>query len=429
MAPPPVRLSALQQFFLSAYWFAINLLWGGLLMIIIPSQVKEIAPKTPAQTLGFILGVGAFPAVIIPLLVGPLSDRCRLKWGRRRPYMLGGTIVNLFGLWLVWFAGYKLNIWLYFIGYLVVQVGNNIATAAYSGIIPDIVPETQKGEASGWMAMMSQLGTIIGAGASGILMRFGHTEVCFVFIGVTMTLFLWITSAGSKEAPLEVIPQRISFRDMARNLWIDPRKHPDFAWVWITRAFVVMGLWTIQEYLQYYLTDVVHVSDTNKEIVTAELLICILFCASITGIIGGVISDRIGRKKVVYTSNILIALLAMIMPFVHTLSLVFAIGSLLGLGYGAYYSVDWALICDVLPNPEDNAKDMAVWHIALVLPQSVAIPIAGLLLGSFGGHSTLSRTGETIMHYSQNGYVALFTLTAFYLILGALFLRNVKGVR
>ena len=429
MIPHPMRLSAYRQFLLSAFWFAINLLWGGLLMIIIPSQIKHISPLAPAQTLGFILGVGAFPAVIIPLVVGPLSDRCRYKWGRRSPYMLGGTIVNLLGLWFIWFAGYKLNIWLYFLGYLVVQVGNNIATAAYSGIIPDIVPEAQKGEASGWMAMMSQLGTIAGAGVSGILMRYGHPGACFLFIGFSMAFFLWITVAGTKEKPLSAPPLRIPFRDTVRNLWINPRKHPDFAWVWITRAFVVMGLWTIQEYLQYYLTDIVHVSDKNKEIVAAELLICILLCASVTGIIGGVISDRIGRKKVVYASNIFIATLAISMPFVHTLSLVFALGSLLGMGYGAYYSVDWALVCDVLPNPEDNAKDMAVWHIALVLPQSVAMPIAGWLLGSFGGHSALTRTGEPIMHYTQSGYEALFALTALYLILGALFLRNVKGVR
>ncbi len=429
MISHPIRLSAYRQFLLSAFWFAINLLWGGLLMIVIPSQIKRISPLAPAQTLGFILGVGAFPAVIIPLIVGPLSDRCRYKWGRRSPYMLGGTVVNLFGLWLIWYAGYRLNLWLYFLGYLVVQVGNNIATAAYSGIIPDIVPEAQKGEASGWMAMMSQLGTIAGAGVSGILMRYGDPGACFLFIGFSMAFFLWITLAGTKEKPLSEPPLLIPFRDIIRSLWIDPRKHPDFAWVWITRAFVVMGLWTIQEYLQYYLTDIVHVSDKNKEIVAAELLICILLCASVTGFLGGMISDRIGRKKVVYASNILIAALAISLPFVHTLSLVFALGSLLGMGYGAYYSVDWALVCDVLPSPEDNAKDMAVWHIALVLPQSVAMPIAGWLLGSFGGRSAMSRNGEIIMHYSQTGYEALFALTALYLILGALFLKNVKGVR
>ena len=134
-------LSGAQQFSISAFWFATNLLWGALLIVIIPSQMKMLAPKHPAETTGFLLGVAAMSAVVIPLVVGPLSDRCMSRWGRRRPYMTVGVGINLLGLAIVWAAGRYLNLALYFVGYFIVQIGNNIATGAYSGVIPDIVPD------------------------------------------------------------------------------------------------------------------------------------------------------------------------------------------------------------------------------------------------------------------------------------------------
>ena len=68
--------------------------------------------------------------------------------------MIAGTAINLIGLALIWMAGTQLMLWLYFVGYLVNNIGNNIATGSYNGVIPDIVPPDQRGAASGWMAAM-----------------------------------------------------------------------------------------------------------------------------------------------------------------------------------------------------------------------------------------------------------------------------------
>jgi MFS family permease len=51
-----------------------------------------------------------------------------------------------------------------------------------------------------------------------------------------------------------------------------------------------------------------------------------------------------------------------------------------GIGFGAFSVMDWALATDVLPNKEEFAKDMGIWSLAMVLPQVVAAPIAGVLL-------------------------------------------------
>jgi len=121
---------------------------------------------------------------------------------------------------------------------------------------------------------------------------------------------------------------------------------------------------------------------------------------------------------------------AVLFACVHTLQAAYVLGGFFGLAYGAYYSVDWALGCDVLPNKElDAAKDMGIWHVAMVLPQSVALPIAGIVLERMGKTMLPNSAGVPTAHYSAAGYTAIFCLAAVYFIAGALFLRNVRGVR
>ncbi|MBI3948764.1 MAG: MFS transporter [Armatimonadetes bacterium] len=422
------RLRPGQHFSISAFWCATNLLWGALLMIVVPSQMKVIAPGSPAQTQGLLLGLGAIPGILVPLLIGPLSDRCTSRWGRRRPYMVAGVLVNLVGLALVWVAGSRLLLWLYFVGYFVVNTGNNIATAAYSGVIPDMVPQDQRGEASGWMAAMSQVGTIIGVLAAGVLFAKGAGGLSFLVMAASLVAFLVVTLVGVRETPRKDAPEPLDWVQFLKRLWIDPRKHPDFAWVWITRALVVMGLWTVQEYIQYYLTDVLGIPHDKKEISAAIVLVVGLVCATVTGMVGGRISDRVGRKRVVYVANSVVAAMALAILLSHSFAFTVVLVAIFGLGYGAYYSVDWALACDVLPDPEDAAKDMAVWHIALTLPQSIAMPVAGTVVAMFGSTPVQTADGP-VACYPLAGYTALFSLAAFFLLLGAVLLRNVKKAR
>jgi len=425
---PDGVMRARHQFFVSAYWFATNLLWGALLIILIPRQIRQMAPATAAQTQGWLLGLGAIAALVVPLIVGPLSDRCMSRFGRRRPYMVAGVAVNLVGLLIMWFAGARANVWLYFIGYLVTQTGNNTATGAYNGVIPDVVPFRQRGEASGWMAAMSQAGTIVGVVGSGILWQRGHVAACFALMAVSLVLFLALTVFGTRERPRTEAPDPLRLSDFIKRLWIDPRKHPNFAWVWITRALVVMGLWMVQEYMQYYVVDVVGVADSDAAGTVGSILGLSLVCATVTGILGGRISDRLGRKVVVYVANGIIATCALAFLFSGSLIYTFVVAAIFGLGFGAYYSVDWALGCDVLPSKDDAGKDMAVWHIAMVLPQSIAQPVSGMILGAF--LSGVEQTPEgAVPHYQFAGYAAIFSLAAFFLFLGAVLLRNVRGVR
>jgi len=203
-----------------------------------------------------------------------------------------------------------------------------------------------------------------------------------------------------------------------KNLWIDPRKHPDFAWVWITRALVVMGLWMVQEaHTILPRGHDAHQPGNGFRGSARAILVISLGCATVTACSAArsLTASAASAWSTSPTATIGLACLAFVV--VPSMNWVYAVGVLFGLGYGAYYSVDWALGCDVLPNKDDAAKDMAVWNIAMVLPQSIALPLSGAILGAFGHHFTLNEAGEKVTHYSAHGYTAMFGLAAFFLLL------------
>jgi len=203
-------------------------------------------------------------------------------------------------------------------------------------------------------------------------------------------------------------------------MWIDPRQFPDFAWVWCTRFLVIGGIWMVQPFLLYYMRDVVGAA--SPETATGSLMGVMLFAATITGLAAGSVSDRLGRKVVVYVANGSLAAAILLLLASTSLGFTLTVGLLFGLGYGAYYSVDWALACDVLPDQENAGRHLGVWNIAMVLPQTMAPLASGLLLQRFG-------RGPVSGHYTLEGYAVVFVLAAIVLGIGALLLRNVRGAR
>lgn len=442
------KLSGGQHAKISAYWFATNFLWGALLLILLPGEVKKMNPAFKAEALGLLTGVSAIVALFVPLIAGALSDRCAHPWGRRRPFMAVGIAINVIGL-IVMAAGYHASktavdaktVWesifgnpgflIFSVGYLVVQLGNNITSAAYMGVIPDVVPEGQRGIASGYMALMSQLGTLFGAAASGMLLKGAPEVIKYAVMCVMLTGVALVTIFGMKENPLPFKPPKVDWGVYMRSLWIDPREHPDFAWVWITRALVMLGFYSIMPFINYYLVDVAGVAQDKVESTAPMVLGVILITSTISGFMGGRWSDRVGRKRVVYISNVGIAVMALAFIFCRNLGQVMLAGMFFGLGYGAYISVDYALGTDVLPSKSDAAKEMAVWHIAMTLPQSIAAPLAGYLI-AFPGKTMIPPTklGEDpIVHYTIAGYSNVFILCAVCFAVGAYLLKNVRGVR
>ena len=424
-------LTLWEHIVISGFWFASNFQWGAILVILIPGDMRALAGDHLAQWTGAVIGIGAIPALLVPLIAGPMSDRCMRKEGRRKPYIAVGALINMIGLVLMAVSAVSLkSVVAYLFSYAVVQIGNNIASGAYMGVIPDVVPESEHGKASGFMALMSQLGTLIGMIAIGMIIPSSAELLRYGFIAAVIGVFAYMSYAGIKETALKRVLE-FNLKDYVASLWISPKEFPNFAWVWFTRFLVMMGFYAILGSVNFYMVDVVGVPRDSIDGTVAKLFALILVVSSLTGYFGGAASDKVGKKKVVYVANTIIAVITPFFIFANSVPIVLIVAAIFGFGYGAYISVDYALGTDVLPHKSEAGKDMAVWHVAMTLPQSIAAPIAGALLAAPGFTRVANAIPGAAPHvkYFLQGYAYIFIACSVCFALGAVLLRNVKGIK
>lgn len=419
---------------LSLYWFATSVQWTAILITTLPNQAYLMGgDRVKGQTLGTILLIGAFVSMFVAPFFGALSDRVITRFGRRKPWIVIGTLMNNVGLLgLAYFprSNDMSSLPLFILAFMWVEFWNNVATAPYSALIPDIVPIEQRGSASGWYGLMNMLGSFVGGVAGLIFTQNGVTDVVsiYYFIGAINLIGLAGTIVFVKELPVSIVLPAIKFKKFMHSL-IEPLRDHDFRWVFGTRFLMIMGAFTVQEFLQYYMRDVVkdftlfgaRVAE-NAESAVSFFIIALLIGAVASSLAAGILSDKLGRKKIVYLSSILQAIVPFVLIFFSPFPLVVGLGIIFGLGYGAYASVDWAMVSDVLPSDADHAKDMGVWHVADTFPQVIATPIAGLLLDRF------QIVGQTV-NQPTLGYTVIFSLAVVYFVLGTVLVRKIRKVK
>jgi MFS family permease len=425
-APTPAesgrRLTLADHLAVSCFWLAYNFHWGALLAIVLPSQIAAIVGETQKELYnGLIPSIGAAMSLLATPIAGAFSDRSTSRFGRRRPYLVVGSAINI--VFLLALAGFGIgsSIWLFLLCYLGVQLGNNWSGGPYAGLIPDVVPENQRGAASGWLALMTAVGFLLGAVAAGSLIGSGSGASyapIYWLIAVVLAFLLVVTVWRVQERPLATNPGPFRSVEFARSFLLRGAEYRDFYYVLFTRALVTMGIYSVFTFFQFFLRDVIRVADPPLQ--TSYLIAIIIGAGIPTSLVAGRLSDRYGRKPLVYLSGGLMALASIIfivVGFHPSLRFMFWVGALFGIGYGAYQAVDWALAIDVLPKGEAAAKDMGIWHVSLVLPQMLAPALTGVILSAFKGTSLLL------------GYAAVFVLTAVWFILGTVFVKQIRGAR
>lgn len=157
---PRPRLSYFQLITLSAYWFGWSVLMMPLLVILVPHQIVEIAGEEgKGTTLGITLLLGSVCGLFCSPAFGALSDTCKHQLGRRRPFMIVGAAISSCALFVMSLAQ---SLALFTFAFFILSIAMPLIMAPYSALIPDVVPEEQRGITSGWLGAFSTLGFFCG---------------------------------------------------------------------------------------------------------------------------------------------------------------------------------------------------------------------------------------------------------------------------
>jgi MFS family permease len=412
-APPPQRASAR---FVAIYALAYAALWLALLtpaMITLALRVRQLADGNPARPISLVLFAGAIAALVGNPIFGALSDRTRSRFGRRRPYLVGGSLAGLAALALI---GMATSVGMVLVGWCLAQLAYNAVLAAMVAIVPDQIPATQRGSVVGILGVCMPVGQIIGT--FFVQQLAGNLTLALLVpgtLGLVGVLALAVVLPDAPPpAPAAVAAGPVVDVAPARASHFDLLAHRDFSWAWLSRALFVMGSIFLQAYQPFLLIDELgfDASQVPRLIFRSTLVQAAM--TVVWSLVAGRLSDRIGRRKpIAMAGSVLQGLGLWLIALAHSYT-TFLLGvALTGMGHGVYEGVDLALVTEVLPDRTRHAaKDLGLLNITNALPQVIA-PLAA----------------PAILVLSGGDYTLLFLVAGTAPFLGAVLLSPLKSVR
>jgi MFS family permease len=385
---------------LSVYWLGIQTIWGGLNTIVIPQRTGSLNPEIQGLLTAVIIAAGAIAPLIVQPTIGVISDYTVTRWGRRKPYIVIGTLLDV-----VFLLGFALsNEFLAMVAfYFLLQVSSNFAQGPFQGYVPDLVPARQVGTASGLMGFMLVLGTIAGVGIASLggadsvpaILALGVVEV------VTMVILVATVREGT-AAP----PRTRSWRDIAMSAWArDILGEANVLWLLLVRL-LFLGAYNSTVIAVSYFERSHGMTDTaaNQTVFIGTVIVGVT--TGLAAIPGGRLSDRFGRRPVIWGAGLIAGLGLLGVAVAPTPALAIAAFVPFGIGMGTFLSADWALMSDVIPK-HTSGRYMGILNAGTAMAGPVFLLVGGPAQDIFG-----ALLGRDVGPRIAMGIAALFVLGA-----------------
>jgi MFS family permease len=397
------------------FGFALNVLWTPMGGIIMPLLVLKYVEESQENTwLGVITFLGLVLAMLVQPLAGAMSDHSDFGWGRRRHFILAGSVLAMVFLMLLGLANSFILILLL---YCLLQVSSNTAHGPWQGLIPDLIPVNKRGTASAVKGIVETLGAVCGLAAAGYFLsqRFDGDDGIKLFLTLGI---ITIVIAGAMLATVLSIREKpgncrssVSFLLILRNAFkIDVKLNTSFVFFLVSRFLFLLPLIVLRTFGLYFLKDVVEVPDPVAA--ASDLMLAVGISLLIVIYPAGYFSDRFGRRLIVVISGVIGAVGFIVLFFFHNYFFTMLAGAMLGISNGCFMSANWAMATDLV-NKGEEARRLGLTNLATAGACAVAA-FAGPVIDFFNG-------------YGQNlGYQVVVGACVIFLICSAVMVMKIK---
>jgi MFS family permease len=421
-ARPTAALPLRQLLQISLYWLGINAIMGGINVAV----VERVSAWFPADK-GFYLALQGFAILWVNILVQPtvgmISDYTVSRWGRRKPYIaIGASLDVLFVIGLA-----TANSYIVLVAFLVLlQFSSNFAQGPFQGYVPDLVPEKQVGLASAMVGAMQTVGFVVGGivvSVSYILPKGpdGHTGFTvptivlgFIELATAIGTVLWVREGGRPRDR-----RGRSWVQIARSAWaLEILNERSFVFLVLSRLMFFAGVNALLGWFLVFFNQTLHIADSDKALLVPLTNVVVALVTVAATFPAARISDRAGRKPVIYAACAVGAIALAVVGLAPTYA-VFLVGAmLLGVASGTFLAVDWALMTDIIPKAA-SGRYMGISNIAVAAAGTLAAWVVGPLIDVVGQHDLQLPEGPRVAELVAIGFF----------VLSAVFLRRVDPRR
>jgi len=445
---------------LNSYQLGLSMASGVISPLLLPILVLAYMPEEMKNTYTALVYVtGLAVAMFIQPVMGMWSDRCTSKYGRRRPFIFWGALLNIVFLAVIgsslFFRGSPLNevfqsaisipatLTVLLLGIIVLQFSSNISQAGQQGLIPDVVPAHQRGRASGVKSLMELIPSAVVLVISPLIDKQKFWLVIFILMATYLVTML-VTVIFTKETPLTEKPLRPEGRPILRMflltvifvgvtqlaLWLvksvsgwlpeattslttriivvglvgllgmagsivigvyfgaqvgigkEARSQKPFVWWVVTRLMFLAAIGSVRNFTVYFIKDVLNAP--NPATVATQVTAVIFVFLLITSLLGGYLSDKMGRKRLLVIAGLLAVIGTVVLIFARNIPMLLVAGSFLGLGTGTFMATNWALGTELAP-AKDAGRYLGISNLAGAGAGIVGSSIGGPLADYFNG--------------------------------------------
>jgi MFS family permease len=378
-ARPTALLPFTQLVRISAYWLGLTAIDAAVgLFITNRLEFDGFVAKEAVGTSLFVVAIGgAIVGILIQPTVGYLSDFTVSRWGRRKPYIVFGSLLDL-----VFLAGIATanSVLLLAAFVLLLSVSTNIARGPFQGYVPDLVAEPQVGMASGLVGLMQVVGNVTGYVLVSLAVGLKVMPLALVAVAVVelVTMASVVLRVGKGLPPR---PRRgRSWLQIAREAWAsDILKERSYVWLLVSRLLFLTGGALLANFVVIYLSRVFGMDKSQANEMNVAILVVVVVANMIAIMPSSRLSDRIGRKPLIWAACGIGAFGIGFAALAPTIPIALVGAALFGAANGTFLAVDWALMTDIIPRASAG-RYMGLSNVATGAATPIAIALGGVVL-------------------------------------------------